>query len=261
MEHYVYFINVDDEYIKYGRSSSIHTRLKDHHRCFINNYMLKEKLDIKCMIAMETEELSKETERCIKKCIKLHQKEVAKYGHTELFLLEELDKYTNLSVRYLNWMIKHYNITDNTNHKILTQEEINDIYENKENKSCNPSVAKRPKGSDNRKNKTCLRCGKEIMRLDQHLRNKNECQAIYLNVPREEILYNYDNLFSRFVELRHCGKKKSKCHICNKLIMSKNMSRHMKTVHNTQNTTVNGDMIHGDQINGDELKDSYKNSQ
>lgn len=195
------------------------------------------------MIAMETEELSKETERCIKKCIKLHQKEVAKYGHTELFLLEELDKYTNLSVRYLNWMIKHYNITDNTNHKILTQEEINNIYEKKGNKSCNPSVMEIHKGNNNRTKNTCLRCGKEFSRLNKHLNTKKECIPLYLNVDRNRIIPEYEKLYN---EYEICIKKKSlqvKCDICGITISRKsNLARH-KRIHEREEKelqTING---------------------
>jgi len=100
--------------------------------------------------------------------------------------------------------------------------------------------------------KICVRCGREYTRLKQHLQSKNICSATYLDVNRDEIITNYDILFSKFVKIKKSGGNKKHCSICNKQIMSKNMARHNKIVHK-ENTTINGDQINGDQINGDQI--------
>lgn len=98
--------------------------------------------------------------------------------------------------------------------------------------------------------KICVRCGKEFVRLDQHLQNKKICPVVYLDVCKEDIINNYNDVFSKYIELKKNGNKKSKCSMCDKHLMSKNMSRHIKTVHNTYNiTNISGNQIMGDQIN------------
>jgi len=57
----------------------------------------------------------------------------------------------------------------------------------------------------------CLRCGKEYVRLDSHMRNKNICKSLYLDISYDEMIENYDNYYEEYLKIvvykcEYCGK-------------------------------------------------------
>ena len=93
--------------------------------------------------------------------------------------------------------------------------------------------------------KTCLRCGKDFKRLGIHLKSKHQCEAIYLNIPREYMIEKYDDYYEEFVstKLEKDNIKKYKCNNCEKCYKhNTNLYRHKKTcqnINNQQNITNN----------------------
>jgi len=71
MDYYIYIINLDDVYIKFGISCNIKRRLEDHYRKFVKKLKLKEKLDILQIINFNNKILYKEVEKHKKKYITL----------------------------------------------------------------------------------------------------------------------------------------------------------------------------------------------
>ena len=50
--------------------------------------------------------------------------------------------------------------------------------------------------------KFCFRCGKQssnTSNLNSHLKNKKECDSIYLDIPRNEIIHNYIDYLDEFL--------------------------------------------------------------
>ena len=98
--------------------------------------------------------------------------------------------------------------------------------------------------------KTCLRCGKNFVRLDKHLQNKIVCPANYLDIDREDILSNYDKFLIGFMDIKKSKKYKKTCTFCGKMILSKNLSRHIKNFHSNNDSTNN------DSTNNNSTKDN-----
>lgn len=86
--------------------------------------------------------------------------------------------------------------------------------------------------------KKCLRCGKDYVRLDNHIKKKNICEAIYLNISYENMMENYNSYFKDFNT-----KLLSKLHKCNcgKFFKYRSgLSRHKKNCNgNINNNTAN----------------------
>jgi len=63
--------------------------------------------------------------------------------------------------------------------------------------------------------KICLRCGKNLTRLDNHIRNKKICKPIYLDISYNDMMINYDDYYkeynvkvlSNLYKCEKCGKK------------------------------------------------------
>lgn len=66
MNNYMYFINLDDQVIKFGVSSSICSRLNTHHDKFVKYLGLKNQLDIINIIGFKNKILNKEVENRLK---------------------------------------------------------------------------------------------------------------------------------------------------------------------------------------------------
>lgn len=100
--------------------------------------------------------------------------------------------------------------------------------------------------------KTCVRCGNKYKRLDKHLQNKKICPVKYLDIDRDKILDNYDKNYKEYMKIKQQNNK-SNCEHCNKLMLSKNLKRHIQKIHNIQNIQNANTIINGDQINNNTI--------
>ncbi len=117
--------------------------------------------------------------------------------------------------------------------------------------------------------KSCLRCGKNYVRLELHAKNKAICQVKYLDIDRIEMVNNYDNYLEDYKKLivdkfecENCGilftRKSSyyrhKNHRCK--MIPKNttqpVSNDLQPIANTVNniTNNNNNTINGNINNG-----------
>jgi hypothetical protein len=86
--------------------------------------------------------------------------------------------------------------------------------------------------------KICVRCGIKFARLDKHLKNKEVCEVKFLNVDRDQILNKYTKLYEQYIKMKQKNNK-SHCIYCNKLMVSKNLTRHIETIHKNQTNNTN----------------------
>ncbi len=80
--------------------------------------------------------------------------------------------------------------------------------------------------------KICLRCGKECTRINSHLKNKNICKPIYLNVSSNKIIENYDEYYQQFIICKYKkdnGVKEYECEYCDKQYACRNSYYRHKT--------------------------------
>lgn len=94
MENFMYFIKIDNHIIKFGISSDLHRRIRSHYNKFVNQLHTTNDLEILNIIRFKNKELNKETEKRLKKCIRVNNKFMKEYDETELFHLDEYDHYT-----------------------------------------------------------------------------------------------------------------------------------------------------------------------
>jgi DNA-directed RNA polymerase subunit RPC12/RpoP len=99
--------------------------------------------------------------------------------------------------------------------------------------------------------KICLRCGKEFTNLKSHLNKKKICSAKYLDINKDQMLEDYNNYLILFKK----NMKTSKCELCGKILIKKNLKRHINLIHPTNideidsTQTINYTIVQGDQNN------------
>jgi hypothetical protein len=250
---YIYFINLNNKYIKFGRSKRLIDRMKHHHHKFVVDLHLCEKLNIIKLIKFTDEKLCIEVECRLKKFISYDKRLIKMYGETEIILYEKCDEYIEKIEDIVNNIANEYNLTEPIC-RYLTTEHILEKYNkmniskykiNKINKIDKiGKIGKIDKidkidkiGKIDKINKFyCFRCSKETSsksNLHSHLRNKIVCKVLCLDIPRETIISNY---FEYLSEYENCIKNKIKntiveyvCEYCNKkYIKSNSYNVHIK---------------------------------
>jgi predicted GIY-YIG superfamily endonuclease len=251
MNNYLYFIRIDKNTIKFGFSTKIEDRLKRHYDKFVRDLNLGNELNIVRMIYIEDEYILRRVESRFKYLLKYRGDNVRKYGETELFLTKNIEIYLNSANNIIDNICSDYQVSDLI-HEVISDYDIYEICENmtdfnyvintniediknsyvKENNNIGKKIVKNNEKIYCSAKKTCLRCGNDFTRLDKHLQNKKICSANYLNIARNKMINNYDELLTKYKHLQDLQRNGSSCHICGKILKQKtNLARHIKNVH------------------------------
>lgn len=90
---------------------------------------------------------------------------------------------------------------------------------------------------DKNNRRTCLRCGKDYVRLDKHLKSKRVCDAIYLDIPQELVRDEYDLYYKDYYEL--ILGKMHKCFKCGKSYKyASGLSKHKRCCNGSSSNSV-----------------------
>ena len=103
--------------------------------------------------------------------------------------------------------------------------------------------------------KYCFRCGKETKtksNLNSHLKNKKECNIIYLDISREKIINNYNKYYDKYIECIKGEKPLEKiyrCYYCDKTYIKKNSynvhkKKYCKMKENINKREIFNDFLH-----------------
>lgn len=120
--YYLYFINLDNTYCKFGITQNIIKRLSRHEKKFVNKLKLKEYLDLKNIIIVDKEIICRELEKNMKKFIKSKNYKYKIYDETEIilssdreyFIYKMINDFYNLN-NYFEINSKIYVTTHNMN--------------------------------------------------------------------------------------------------------------------------------------------------
>lgn len=217
MSHYLYFINIDNKYVKFGITSCIYERMRTHKCKFVNRLKLKEKFDILSLIKFNNNIINEVVEGRFKKYLKKTDKYIDVYNETEIFDIKDFDSYKNLIYKMINNVMEEYGIKDDS-YKELDSNKIDSICDllnnNIKYKAKNKTKYKTKYNAKNKNTnikKLCLRCGKKFSRLDIHTQRKKQCEALRLNISYEDMKNEYDKYYKEYAELSqykcdHCPK-------------------------------------------------------
>jgi predicted GIY-YIG superfamily endonuclease len=206
----MYFIKIDTNTIKYGISSSITRRLKEHYRKFVKDLKITNDLTILSIIGFENKDLNVYTEKRLKECIKVNQKLMKKYSETELFSATEFDYYIKKIDLFIRNIINDYDIND-CEYVELTEGEINSLYDCVKTDKRLKYV---PNEGIEQYDIICPRCGisfDDNHSLEDHILNDNNCLVKYIDVDKEELLNNYNTYYNDYhVKRIYTERKKTK---------------------------------------------------
>jgi len=235
----MYFIQIDEDVIKFGITKDIHYRLNTHRKKFVNKLNLIKHFKILMIYKFTNDILNETVENKFKKYLASSNNNFTKYNETEVILFYKLDQFIEKIDNIIEKIIKKNNIIDG-GYDLLPKNEIDEIYKDiMKNTEDSIKIDKKRKKykantiiNNSKKNtKNCLRCGKKYARLKQHIQSKNVCSPMYMDIDREIMYKNYDIFYKKFLKIKKNGEYKKPCIVCSKHIMSKNMSRHVFTKH------------------------------
>ena len=193
MSYHLYFINLDNEVVKYGKSKRIKRRLNNHHRCFINKHKLGIKLNILKIFEFDNKNIYSAVERRITEYILAKNIMIKKYDNKELFLIEEYENFIELTKRFINSVIIDYELIDNINYREIPPSDvynhalINIITQRNASKNIIGSIINSiAPGLLNNKN-ICLRCVNFYEILDNHIEKDTLCDGKYLDISYEDM--------------------------------------------------------------------------
>jgi hypothetical protein len=127
MSYYLYFIRVDDNTIKYGKSGHLIDRLKSHHKDFVKKLKLYKKLHIIKIIKFNKEFMMNDVETMLKRDLCNNNRNIDKYTHTELFSTKHYNIYMNKLFKIVKNLTKFY---ENVEYDIMSDENISMICDN-----------------------------------------------------------------------------------------------------------------------------------
>lgn len=214
MEFYFYFINLDNNYVKFGITKNIIERLSNHKQKFITELKLKKKLTILKILKIKNEFINKKCERMIKEYIKYKDQYIKIYEHTEIFPLWKLDSYIRMIKENNQHYIKYLKIENNNdnNYQEINIEEIEHIKKkldiNYTTFHCSnfDNITGHIYFKDVISNilnneKFCFRCAKRFSCMEKlkiHLNKQKICDIEYINISADKIIENYYNYVHHF---------------------------------------------------------------
>lgn len=126
-KYYIYFIQIDEKYIKFGITNNANRRLKEHYKKFVLSLGLIEYFKIIKIIVLDTLICNTEAEKRLKKYIKISNNFIIKYNETEILELDKLNMVNKKMDLFINNIIDEYEIDDQ--YRELSDEEIDLIFE------------------------------------------------------------------------------------------------------------------------------------
>ncbi len=127
MTYHIYFINLDDNIVKFGITSNILQRINTHYSKFVNKLKLNYQLQIVRIIECDKNILIIETEKRLKKYLKYSNNNLKKYDETELFYIKDIDYYMNKINSFIENIIKEFEL-DKNSYIELSSDTIKNIY-------------------------------------------------------------------------------------------------------------------------------------
>lgn len=237
MNNYMYFINLDDNIVKFGISNRISTCINSHYSKFVTQKQICNQLKIIKLICINHDILNKKTESRLKKYIKFNNVLFKEYEETELFYITDLDFYIKKIETFIKHIIAEFDSNDNSYYE-LNDAEISLLYTKSVKKE---KIVTLVNGCDDTNNtyyeKICPRCGKQFNQkssLNLHFKKKNICEAKYMDVSYDELLKNFDLYYNdyfmqfKFKKIDNTNDDKTCLRCGHNFVRTDSFKRHLK---------------------------------
>ena len=110
---YLYFINLDNKYIKFGTTKNLDLRLSTHRKKFVDKNKISNSLYIKNIIAFDSDILCRRTEKRLKEYLRDYQINIKIYDETEIILYNYYDFFFSKINIFIDSINRDINIKNN----------------------------------------------------------------------------------------------------------------------------------------------------